>query len=315
MYQFIEMKNINIQEAVYLCVQEYMQEQRKSKALPTFHQEMKDMITGMITYLKDTPYGKALTYRGKLIGFLAFFGPYDGFHGVSKGVFSPLGASAFAGEDREKIASLLFSAISEDLIKDKVFSIAISRYANDEDVNKSLCLNSFGIRCSDAILTLEDYMYSDKNNDISVVELNGNNKLMVKELYERLIIHLRKAPCFFPTPSGQSDRWFENTKSRIFAAKYKNKIIGYMAFDEDAETFITERKDMSNICGAYVLEEYRALGVAKQILDTIVRICIDEGKSYLGVDYETINPTALHFWTKYFKPYTYSLIRRIDERI
>lgn len=41
----------------------------------------------------------------------------------------------------------------------------------------------------------------------------------------------------------------------------------------------------------------------------------ERGKTYLGVDYETVNPTALHFWTKYFTPYTYSYIRRIDERV
>ncbi|MGN1181187.1 MAG: GNAT family N-acetyltransferase, partial [Suilimivivens sp.] len=64
-----------------------------------------------------------------------------------------------------------------------------------------------------------------------------------------------------------------------------------------------------------VLEEYRSKGVAKQLLDAMARRCMKEGKSYLGVDYETINPTALRFWTKYFEPYTYSFIRRIDERI
>jgi hypothetical protein len=40
-----------------------------------------------------------------------------------------------------------------------------------------------------------------------------------------------------------------------------------------------------------------------------------EGVTYLGVDYETLNPTALNFWSKYFKPYTFSFARRIDERI
>ena len=32
-------------------------------------------------------------------------------------------------------------------------------------------------------------------------------------------------------------------------------------------------------------------------------------------DCETLNPTALNFWGKYFDPYTYSFARRIDERI
>lgn len=40
-----------------------------------------------------------------------------------------------------------------------------------------------------------------------------------------------------------------------------------------------------------------------------------KGVRYLGVDYETLNLTALLFWSKYFKGYTYSFVRRIDERI
>ncbi|MBQ8597688.1 MAG: hypothetical protein IJ409_07870, partial [Lachnospiraceae bacterium] len=40
-----------------------------------------------------------------------------------------------------------------------------------------------------------------------------------------------------------------------------------------------------------------------------------EGYQLLGEDCETLNPTALRFWTKYFIPYTYSYIRRFDERI
>lgn len=35
----------------------------------------------------------------------------------------------------------------------------------------------------------------------------------------------------------------------------------------------------------------------------------------LGLDFESINPTAYVFWTKYFTPYTHSVVRRIDEKI
>ncbi|MCI9073092.1 MAG: hypothetical protein HFH80_09920 [Lachnospiraceae bacterium] len=38
-----------------------------------------------------------------------------------------------------------------------------------------------------------------------------------------------------------------------------------------------------------------------------------EGYTRLGVDYESINPTAWGFWNKYFEAYTYSLTRRIVE--
>lgn len=315
MYQIIEVKDMNIEEAVALCKQEYMEEQQKTKIMPPMDREMEELLAGVIHQVKGAPYGKALIEEGKLAGFLAFFGPWEGFHGVGKGVFSPLGASAFAGEKSGKVASLLFQAVAEELVEDKVFGVAMSRYTYNEEVNKTLCLNSFGIRCSDAILSLQDHVLSDKDPAITIVELRGEEKLEIKELYERLKKHLTKSPCFFPTPEGQTQRWFENQKIRILAARENSKVIGYMAIDDEAETFITERTDINNICGAYVSEEYRSQGMAKQLLDAVVEKCIEEGKRYLGVDYETINPTALHFWTKYFVPYTYSFIRRIDERI
>jgi hypothetical protein len=37
-----------------------------------------------------------------------------------------------------------------------------------------------------------------------------------------------------------------------------------------------------------------------------------EGHQQLGVDCESLNPTVRGFLLKYFKEYTYSVVRRID---
>ncbi len=59
--------------------------------------------------------------------------------------------------------------------------------------------------------------------------------------------------------------------------------------------------------------------VAVKYVEEAVEISVKEyeaeGKTYLGVDCETLNPTALRFWGKYFDNYTYSYIRRLDERV
>lgn len=89
MYQIIEVKDMNIEEAVALCKQEYMEEQQKTKIMPPMDREMEELLAGVIHQVKGAPYGKALIEEGKLAGFLAFFGPWEGFHGVGKGVFSP----------------------------------------------------------------------------------------------------------------------------------------------------------------------------------------------------------------------------------
>jgi hypothetical protein len=38
-----------------------------------------------------------------------------------------------------------------------------------------------------------------------------------------------------------------------------------------------------------------------------------QGRTRLGVDFESINPYGSGFWLKYFTAYTCSVVRRIDE--
>ena len=72
---------------------------------------------------------------------------------------------------------------------------------------------------------------------------------------------------------------------------------------------------MLNICGMYFTEAHRGNGAADGLLEFVLQTLRKEGVPYLGVDYETINPNALRFWGKYFDSYTYSFVRRLDERL
>ncbi|WP_346928919.1 hypothetical protein [Clostridium sp.] len=53
-----------------------------------------------------------------------------------------------------------------------------------------------------------------------------------------------------------------------------------------------------------------ALGQHLNKKNTWIRCILEVIKSN-----KTINPTALRFWEKYFDSYTYSFVRRVDERI
>lgn len=131
--------------------------------------------------------------------------------------------------------------------------------------------------------------------------------------------HLLHAPVFFPLPDCGFEAWFSEWISRetmrIFAAKADGKVVGFISVDEYGEYFITEYDRMKNICGAYFMEEYRGIGIAQGLLAFVRDTLMAEGVTHLGVDCETMNPTALRFWTKNFTPYTYSFARRIDERV
>lgn len=150
--EFKRVSESYIDEAVKLAMIEYGEECNRCPQL--IQDDFTNRIRGLITELFKSQYGMAAFQQGKLIGYLAFWNPCEQFFGVNKGVFSPLGGNAFAGNDRGKLASLLFQKIAEELVEDGVTSIAICRYAHDEETKQSLIFNGFGIRCSDAIRSL-----------------------------------------------------------------------------------------------------------------------------------------------------------------
>lgn len=121
-------------------------------------------------------------------------------------------------------------------------------------------------------------------------------------------------------PSGrhtENTQLLENDRDDIqyFGAKAGEEYIAYVKIGAEGENFATKVKDMANICGAYCKPEYRGHGVYVELLNYLMKNLKDEGYIRLGVDFESINPTARGFWLKYFQDYTHSVVRRIDERV
>lgn len=313
----IDLKDLDdkyLKEAITLAVNEYEQEARKCKAL--IQADVRDKISDTIETLFRNRLGKIAIFNNRVVGYLAFAGPIEGAFGNVRGVFSPIGGSAFSGPDRGKLASLLFAESAEEIVRNGIFGFALSRYAHDDEVGRSFILNGFGIRCADGILRLSDRKIVDRiNTEITFRELTGKDKGLAAPLKKNLIKHLRKAPAFFLVCRDDNSGWLYEDQARIFVAEKAGKILGYMALDEEGETFVSEHSSIYNVCGAYVEEDYRQSGVAQQLLEYLCQVCESEGKAYLGVDCETLNPTALRFWNKYFQNYTYSYARRVDERL
>lgn len=313
----MEFKKVNldyVERAAELALIEYERECLNCNEL--IKDNYKEELQELLQELFQTQYGIMALEEDKLIGYLCFYGPWDGFFGEVRGAFSPLGGSAFAGKDRGKTASLLFQRVSEELVKDEICSIGICVYAHDEEIGRSFMMNGFGIRCSDSIRKLNENINIDaKFSNISLLELGKDKCRDIRTLKIGLAKHISKAPIFFPVSMNTVEQWLNNDKNRIFAAKENNKIIGYIEVGDEGENFITEHGDMKNICGAYFIEEYRSKEIAAALLNYICEKLKEEGIRYLGVDCETLNPNALRFWGKYFQNYTYSYHRRIDERI
>lgn len=313
----------DLTDAVELAVKEYQGEAFKCKALDGILKEdsLKSVLSELVGTLFQEEHAYVSYEEGKLVGYLCFLGPFHGLFGNIRGAFSPLGGSAFAGENRTKVSSMLLSYAMEQMVKKEILSISLSRYANDDEVGKALVFNGFGIRCTDSIKEISHIQEKeDVLEGINFCELQKEEFQQVLELEKGLCNHMRKAPIFMPLNlSKEFPDKMVSVGSRMFVAKEnaggKEKTIGYIRIGGEGETFISGLSTIKNICGAYVDVNYRNNKIAEGLLNYIIGVLQNEGVPYLGVDCETLNPTALRFWRKYFKNYTYSYTRRIDERV
>ena len=105
----------------------------------------------------------------------------------------------------------------------------------------------------------------------------------------------------------------EARNTRLFVAREGEKPIAFVEVSSSGENFVTEVSDMSNICGAFCLPEYRGKNIYQSLLDFTILKLKAEGYKRLGVDFESFNFSANAFWLKYFTAYTSSVVRRIDE--
>lgn len=305
-----------LEDAITLAQAQYNNEQRHIEAL--YEKNYKDILTDSLSEIFRRKYGAVAIERGKLLGYLGFCGSINGFFGNVKGSFSPLFANGYGGENRGKIVSLLFQHASEEMIKEEILSYAIMVYSHDVEVMTSLVMNGFGVRCSDAIRNVDKPMAIQVNPEYSYEEIHHNDAGCLLPLKNSLIRHLRNSPTYIPNEELSEENFISlcnKRESRFFVAKDKSQIIGYLEVTNDGETFISEEPDYLHLCGAYLKEGYRGKNIYQSLLSFVLEALKKDGIKRLGVDCETINPTALSFWGKYFDSYTYSFTRRIDERI
>ena len=261
----------------------------------------------------------------RLVGYLAGVPPFDGMFGPVMGTYAPLEAQAvdpdLPAAERRHICSRLYEAAAERWVGAGVLSHAVVVYADDRPAVDSLFWNGLGLRTLDAIRLLEPLTptpASPMHAGLTLSELPPDEYGRVVPLYQGLIAHLRASPSLMAVEARTAEQLAEvraGRPSRIVGIARGTDLVGYLEVTDVAETFVTLVPGMPNICGAYLLPEYRGGDVAAALLDFLIAILRRDGYTHLGVDFEGFNPTASGFWLKYFTPYTFGMTRRLDERI
>ena len=270
-----------------------------------------------LEYFSENGLGAAAIENGQLIGFLGSFEPWSpAFYTPNTvGVFSPLHAHAVQKNNREKIWQRLYQAAAKKWVAVGAASHAIALYSNDIAAQKALYQYGFGARCADFMRELIP-IEASYSEHIQFRELTAAEVSVLHPMRSALVDHLGNSPSFMVHTSDNLNFFLnrrETEPPRMFAAFDNCFPIAYIELTHEGENFASCAPHTANICGAYCLPEYRGQGIAAALLAHIVRILKEEGTERLGVDCETMNPTAMGFWSKYFMQYTVSVVRRIDE--
>ena len=303
----------HIEEAANLAIFNYTIERDYVPSLPVVN------TWPDLTPYADNELGIAAIENGKLIGFLCCVPPFDNaFRSTKvKGVFSPMEANGATIEDCGVIHAAMYRAAAQKWVAASAVSHGICLYAHNESAQRQFFRYGFGLRCIDAIRPMEEidcnacdgYVFSEIGQEDfkSIFPLD----LMLNE-------HMRKSPTFIHRQADTIESFIDSCvedKARYFVARIEGNICAFMKITNAGETFITELHTYIHINGAFCLPEHRGKGVYQNLLNYTIKTLKAEGYTRLGVDFESINPAAFGFWSKYFLPYTHGVVRRVDELI
>lgn len=250
----------------------------------------------------------------QVVGFLGSTGPWPNqFDTQTPGVYSPLEAHGALDGTGARIWQRMYQAAAERWVAAGAGWHAITLHGYEQAAQHALWQYGFGQRCADAVRLVEP-LGAAPVSGVTCCELADGHA--VQHLQQGLCRHMRQSPCFKADTDDSIICWLNKVKSRqvrVFAAMVAGVPVASIEVKAEGETYFTGHEKMANICGTFCVEEWRGKGVSKLLLAHVLQTLQNEQYQYLGVDYETTNPTAAGFWPKYFTPYTLSLVRRVDQ--
>jgi len=314
----IETTNIKekyLQQLSKIVINSYKEEIKSIAYLP-FEDNLKKEIEKYLIDLIKNGSGVVAIENNELIGFLAGY-KIEEFWGDCKGIYCPDFGHGLKERNKKNIYQLLYKNAANKWVNEGYTHHALTIYAHQKNVIDIFFWLGFGLRCIDAIRKVN--ILENINKDIIITKMKRSNISKLAEIQDKLHNYFSKSPLFMPVgkqdPEEYLNNWLKGNNRHIWAASYENQIVGFMKIEPEGERIITKNKKMMNITGAYVKKEYRNLKIGVTLLNSIQNWLFENNYNLCGVDYESFNISGSNFWNNFFTPYTYSLVRRIDERV
>jgi GNAT superfamily N-acetyltransferase len=312
--QFDMISEEYIDEALKLVLNAYTEEREMIEYLPNV--DYSTILKEKIQNLFKTGLGIVALVNGTVIGFLVGY-EIEEFWGKCKGIYCPLYGHGAVKENRHIIYQQLYEKAAKIWVEKDIMQHAITLYAQDAIALNTWFRLGFGMRCVDGIREVASI--NDQKPKVTIKKAEMKDIVSLEIIDKKHNQYYRSSPLFMPVKEQNSvkelTQWLNQKNHHLWIAYSGDQIIGYMRIEPTGESYITSYKDIMNITGAYVDPVHRGKGIGETLLNSIQKWLAKNNYSLCGVDYESFNISGSRFWEKYFTPYTYSLVRRIDERI
>lgn len=317
--EFIDFNENHVEQAWQLVENAFKNEQKTNKNLPDFSQtcDVKDELR----FFAREKLGFAAVENGELLGFLCSYPPFMHCYGSpdESGVWSPLHAHGFKTEENTKVLKLLYQAAGEKWRNAGAKYHSITFFSHQKALQAALSQYGFGCRCADSMMdvnNIPENLTVQLPENFSVCKIAMEQFIQLRRLRTALAEHLAAAPCFCLLNLQQLEARILKKETdpdlATFGLFCGDKIAGFIDVEAGGENFISCGAPVLNIQGMYLMEEFRGKKLAENLVKAALDFSIEKNCCYLGVDYETMNPTAQGFWQKYFEPYTLSMVRHLD---
>ncbi len=302
--------------ALALLGRAYARERRAVACLPPFGELAAAARSNLVELLRAE--GGLVALEGsKMRGFILgrrlprLFGDCAGIH-------VPLWAHGADPDGAEHTYRVLYTEAARRWVAAGRLSHAVTVFAHDAAVVEIWFWLGFGQRCVDGIRPTRPLLQAPPPVSVERIAA-GELPPGLVELHDLNLRHFVASPMFMPggdrDPAGELAAWLAGSDVHLWMARRDGEPAGYLRLEPAGESLVSLHPQVMNVTGAFVRPRHRGCGVASALLGRALCYLRTRSIGLCGVDYEGFNTVGAALWGRHFTPYTYTLARRVDERV
>ena len=310
--EIASMREDHLEDAALLVTERYKALRAKVPLMPSRY-EARDTILAMLQGLAGSSSGVVAMQGKRIVGFLMGF-PLADLVG-KRCAYSPEWANGAALEDSRRVYEEMYTHLAPRWVADGCFCHAVSMLGNDREGIEGWQWMGFGMVAIDGVREARPVRGMGPMAEVRQATLGDARE--VRDLFRGLARHLAAAPTFWIHEMDDPEEWLAKPGRVLWLAFQEGEAVGCLGMEigHEGGCEVLQDEETASIEPAFTKEGKRGHGIGAALLNQALQQAEAEGYARCAVDFESMNTLAARFWTRWFEPVCYSLLRVVDERV